>query len=232
MAYPKPSIIKISIWLLLGLMASSCTTINEAVWEEDIDKVKEYLAEGGDVNAKRGQFGNTLLHTAANEGHLETVKLLIENGANVNLRNNSGFVPLSHAISHPLPTPGGKGPCIRCLTLKHMEIAKLLIEQGADVNARDFYEGWPLNTAITYKNLDAINMLIEHGADVNAKSEIRTSNLHWAVILENLDIVKILIAHGADVNAKNDKGETPLDIARKRGNAEVEALLSKTMKDN
>ena len=105
MAFPKHISIKISIWLLLGLMASSCTSFFDVATEGDIDKVKEYLAEGGDVNARGGRFGSSLLHEAAYEGHLEIVKFLIENGANVNLRNYQGTGPLNRVISHRMPTP-------------------------------------------------------------------------------------------------------------------------------
>ena len=110
-----------------------------------------------------------------------------------------------------------------------MKIAKLLIMHGADVNNM---EGRPLFTAINSENLDVVKMLIAHGANVNARNDSVIPYLINAVYVRNLDIVKILISHGADVNAKNSKGKAPLDIARREGFAEIEALLSKTMKDN
>ena len=38
-------------------------------------------------------------------------------------------------------------------------------------------------------------------------------------------MVEVLIAHGADISAKNDEGQTPLDLARKGGMAEIIKLL-------
>jgi ankyrin repeat protein len=39
----------------------------------------------------------TPLHLAANKGHIEVVKLLIEHGAYVNAKNNNGWAPLHEA---------------------------------------------------------------------------------------------------------------------------------------
>ncbi|HUS72384.1 MAG TPA: ankyrin repeat domain-containing protein [Sedimentisphaerales bacterium] len=43
----------------------------------------------------------------------------------------------------------------------------------------------------------------------------------------NKDFVELLIAKGVDVNAKNNRGQTPLDIAVKRGHTEIAELLRK-----
>ena len=62
--------------------------INLAASTGDIEVVKQYLAGGGDVNAK--DEVSTPLYWAAYEGQKEIVELLIANGADVNLR--SGMV--------------------------------------------------------------------------------------------------------------------------------------------
>ena len=68
--------------------------------------------------------GWTPLYSAANKGYLEIVKLLIENGADINKSNNDGWTPLYSAAD--------KG---------HLEVVKLLIENGADINKSN-NNGW------------------------------------------------------------------------------------------
>ena len=56
------------------------------------------------------------MNLAANNGHIEVVKLLLENGADVTIATESGITPLNSASG------GG-----------HVEVVKLLLEKGADL---------------------------------------------------------------------------------------------------
>ena len=67
---------------------------------------------------------------AAKRGDLDEVKRLIENGADVNIKDNDGDTPLHYAAS------GG-----------HLDVVKFLVENGADVNAKDKYGRTPLDVA-------------------------------------------------------------------------------------
>ncbi|KAF2135963.1 uncharacterized protein K452DRAFT_322730 [Aplosporella prunicola CBS 121167] len=59
----------------------------------------------------------TPLNSAANNGHLETVKLLLEKGADLSVSNNDGWTPLNSAADSG-----------------HLEIVKFLLEKGADLS--------------------------------------------------------------------------------------------------
>ncbi len=63
------------------------------------DMVKLFLAAGMDVNARVKGSGNTALMQAANAGRLDTVKLLMENGADINMANEKGETALTKASS-------------------------------------------------------------------------------------------------------------------------------------
>jgi len=67
----------------------------------NVGKVKQALNQGADINA--GEEGYTALHAAAENGHPAVVQLLIEQGANVNARLQSGSraTPLELAAEHP-----------------------------------------------------------------------------------------------------------------------------------
>ena len=115
--------VSILIFVLTILLISSCTTtiqlirysattprIIKTIESGDSDKVKRLIEEGADVNAK-DNYGNTALMWASQHGYIEVAKLLIEAGADVNLR---GTTALMIALEEG-----------------HTEIVELLKEAGA-----------------------------------------------------------------------------------------------------
>ena len=102
-------------------------SIHDAAKTGNIKAVKQHLAAGTDVNAKRDE-GMTPLNYAAPEGHKEIVELLIAKGADVNAKDDVGGTPLSWTAN--------KG---------HKEVVELLIAKGADVNTRDGVGKTPLD---------------------------------------------------------------------------------------
>jgi ankyrin repeat protein len=57
------------------------------------DIVRLLIDAGADIQ-KRGQFGYTALHAAAQNGHLDVVQELVKYGASVNCKNDDGDIPL------------------------------------------------------------------------------------------------------------------------------------------
>jgi ankyrin repeat protein len=147
--------------------------------------------------------------TAVWKGELETVRLLIKKGSNVNVKNNKGETPLHNASN------GG-----------HFRIVKLLIEKGSDVNAKA-KNGWtPLSEASYKGHLEIVKLLIENKALVNIPDNSVYSPLHNASIAGHLEIAEYLVEKGADVNASHkDGGETPLYFASSNGYIEIVKLL-------
>jgi ankyrin repeat protein len=66
-------------------------------WWNDLEKVKQLLDEGADVNAKNKDGLTGLMH-AAWKGHKEVVKLLLESGADVNAKDECGWTALKLAL--------------------------------------------------------------------------------------------------------------------------------------
>ena len=85
-------------------------------------------------------------------GHLETISLLIENGADVNAKRNDGVTALMIASLHG-----------------DIDIIKFLIENGADVNTKSNHGYTALMGANLQGDIDIIEFLIDKGAVVNAK---------------------------------------------------------------
>ena len=103
--------------------------------------------------------GMTVLERAASNGSVETVKLLIENGADVNAENYSGKTPLMYAAT----SLKGEDSVI---------ITELLIENGADVNAVDNFGQSALDHALYFDHPGVISTLQWHGA-------VTSSQLEW-----------------------------------------------------
>ncbi|GAB6025782.1 hypothetical protein CHUAL_011763 [Chamberlinius hualienensis] len=104
---------------------------------------------------RKNEKGETQLHRACISGKLELVKRLIEDGHPVNIRDNSGWLPIHEAANHGFD-----------------EICKLLLDKGATINDRggDHCNGFtPLHDAAANGQLNVINVLIARGASCIAK---------------------------------------------------------------
>ena len=102
----------------------------DAVRRGNLAEVERLLSAGADVEA-RDELSQTLLHYACWGGHPDVVRMLIERGADVGVRDDGdGFTPLHQACFWG-----------------HADVARLLIDRGADVGARDKHNNTPLDFA-------------------------------------------------------------------------------------
>ena len=117
----------------------------EAAESGDIEAVKQHLADGTDIELKCTGCGSTALGHAAKYGHNEIAELLIENGADVSAKDESGGTPLHLAA-----------------LMGHKEIAELLIAAGAEVNAKTKRGETPLDLAIEENHPETADLLRKH----------------------------------------------------------------------
>ena len=135
-----------------------------------------FIAEKG-VDATIGQYGYTMLMLAAHGGHKEIVKLLIDNKANPNIKNNGGETALMHAAV--------KG---------RTEVVKLLIDNGADINIKGRDGVTALMLAATWERMEIVKLLIDNGADINIKGRDGVTALMYASRYGHQEIIDILRA--------------------------------------
>ena len=190
-------------------------TIHLAAANGDLADVKNHLQAGAEVNAidrTRSNQGMTPLMFAAEKGHLDVVKYLLANGADVTARARGAKTALIFAVNR------NKG---------QQDVITLLLDHGADVNARDRDDGTPLLKAAEYGNFEIVQCLVEKGADVNAKGKKQGATpIREAARAGKLEIVAYLVTKGADVNVQDAKGVTPLIAAVHRpANLEVVEYL-------
>nr|XP_006814024.1 PREDICTED: annexin A7-like isoform X1 [Saccoglossus kowalevskii]XP_006814025.1 PREDICTED: annexin A7-like isoform X2 [Saccoglossus kowalevskii] len=95
-------------------------------------------------------------------------------------------------------------------------------------------DGFPaLTVAVMNNHVDCIPVLADVGADVNAKSPGRNGNtaLHEGVLLgpDGQEAIEALLDCNANCKCKNDRGETPYDLAMKKGYESIAAIFASSM---
>ena len=155
-----------------------------------------------DKNAPLDATGQLI--SAARSGDLETIKLLLKNGADVNAKDTGGGTALSWAA--------GAG---------QTDSVRLLLDRGANINVIDSAGNTALMLAAVADHKDVVQLLLDKGADVNPKDKGGGTALMGASVGAGADVVKLLLDKGADINAKSGLGRTALDLAREYGNAAI-----------
>jgi hypothetical protein len=198
--------------------------------------VLELLRRGAPPDAGDSR-GYTALHLAAKYGHASTIRILIAAGAQATPRaSNDGFTPLHLAVME-----------------RRLESVRALIEAKADLEAEDDGGRTPLHWgpfAYAPRHVhmygDAelgiepgtriedpgpavvIGMLLDAAARIDAVDGAGNTPLHAAAAIGSLRGAEALLARGAKVNARNTVGETPIEIAKRRGDGELVKLLRRT----
>ena len=168
------------------------------------------------VNAICGRYHFPLL-AALCEDHVEVAELLIENGANVDVRDMTGKTILLKALSQP----------------QHnlVSIVKFLLKYGADVNAKDNALGSSLHLLAEYGgDLEVAQMLVNHEADVNSRDNNGKTPFHilsesWTNEGDFLNHAALLLKHGAEVNSRDKDDQTPIHLAIARDRFKLAQLL-------
>jgi ankyrin repeat protein len=229
-----------------GLLVKACQ-------EGDLEKAGELINTGADINwdggacqyqaCHHGQLGVVqLLHEhgadylgentwtlcrAADGGHLEVVKWLVELGIPVSGEElNKNARPLFNGIL------GG-----------YIEVLEFLLAQGADPRETYELEGamFPIHSAVSENQLNAVRLFCQHhtiGETINQgasldisgphreeESEDKVTPLMLAVINESSELAQLLIESGADVNLLDDSGRTALDYASRDANTDLMGIL-------
>lgn len=181
----------------------------------DIEEIKRYAKEGGNLNVSRDRgtnkpylSGKTLLHLATWRDSVSTVDFLLKNGAEIDIRDSNDRTPLHNAAAR-----------------NSRNVALFLIEKGADVNAIDSENNTPLHTAATTNRSEMVKLLIVAGACINVQNFYGNTPLHLASRQGYVEVAEALVHNGADTTIPNEAGFTPLESAKHKGITEIIDLL-------
>ena len=211
-------------------LAAGTGTILAAAGRGDLAAVEAELAREPDLARVSNETGDTPLHHAAKNGHLEIVHALLAAGANVDaIRGDDGYRPVHCALMPNWFFQVELG--------RREEIAELLLSRGArytifiaalrrDVrfvtealardrslaNFEDTCHHRVLSAAVRRGDAAMTRQLLDHGADPNLPEQgaPRGLSLWIAVNDRRRDLVEMLLAHGADPNGEVDSCATPM----------------------
>ncbi|MCL7034495.1 hypothetical protein MKW94_018522, partial [Papaver nudicaule] len=158
-----------------------------------------------DVDSIYGNGQTPLCWAIAKENH-DTVRYLLEKGANADATIPGNYTPLHYAAK-----------------TGDTNIVTSLLSRGARVDVASM-SGTALLAAAAGGHRDAVKVLLDHGANPNADSDEMFRPLIKAVFANSRECVELLLQAGADPNAVS-YGNTPLIVAAKDGTVDVITLL-------
>lgn len=222
--------------VLLALSVFALPVLSQEIFDAtkkgDLAKVKALVQKKPDLVKAKNNEDDTPLHIAADAGHLEIARFLIQKGANVNSMNA--------ARRNPVLLAGYKG---------HKDVVKLLLENGGRFDYVDNRGYTPVRWAAVRGKKDVVELYVAkgakislheaaacghlgfidkklvEGADINGLNQDGRTPLHQTVYSGNGETIAYLIKMGADVNAKSSNNETPLDLAVERGQEKAAVVL-------
>ena len=136
------------------------------------------LKHGADINDRSLRDGMTAVFYSLH-ADLEFIRLLLENGADPGIPDNSGKTLLLQCIDH-----------------KYDEKVRLLLEHGADPNIKDAVLGTPLLKAAAWC-YDCVEVLLGHGADPNSENSSGETALRITARTNSVEVMSLLIKNGA-----------------------------------
>ncbi|KAM9163470.1 LOW QUALITY PROTEIN: transient receptor potential cation channel subfamily A member 1 [Pangshura tecta] len=182
------------------------------------------------------------LHLAVQSGDLGMIKMCIEYGAQIDLKQNEKCTALHFAATQGATeivklmissyagdesiidaVDGNKETLLhRTALFDHYELAEYLISMGANIDSLDIEGRSPLLLATTCASWKIVNLLLSKGANISLKDQLGRNFLHLTVLqpggLQHLDEKFLQVKHIKDLVVEEDnEGCTPLHYACRQG---------------
>jgi len=193
----------------------------------------------------------TVMAWAADNGHIDIVKILIAKGVDVNARDRDGRgnsalicavwsvdVPMVRLLIKngadanvgnsnwtPLMTAAWAMGTSNRTKRDVLTILKLLLAKGAKVNARDSAGQTALTLAAAVGDVASLRVLLRAGAYIHTRDKKGNGALMGAIQHHRPDTIKFLLKQGINANARNKEGTSVLAYAEECEAAEIVQLL-------
>ena len=231
-----------------GIMKESITDAEDSTAHKDEPSIESkekgrMLVAHGKSESHTPDISNgatPTLRMAAKEGNLETVKMLLGNGAEINATNSKGRTALHNAsmkghkalvaylLDHGADVNHadryGMTSILLAVHFGFTEIAQLLIDRGADLQCRR--RGWaPIH--LSHDQPEMTRCLLRNGADVNGIGKQDYTPLYIAAFNDCPEVVKVLLLYkpNLEITHIDENDRTALTVATERGKTEVVRLL-------
>jgi hypothetical protein len=166
-----------------------------AVTSNDEAGLLEAIADGADVNFRRTK--NTPILLALDRGNKECAKILMEHGADINLDNGFGWLPVHEICRHGWED----------------WIETLLKNPMASTDRRDREGASPLLIALINGHEGVASRLVANGSNVNAQNEQGVSPLMLAIERQSPGLVQQMMERRGDASLADSTGRSGFDRA-------------------
>ena len=180
--------------------------ITGAYFKKRLDVV-DILTEAGALFG--ASYSEAALLSAYNNGYLDIVNSLLEQGVSPNICDDNG-----------------ESLIIKAAENGHYELLKKLIQYKADVNCRNAASSPLIMILAEGGHTELVKLVLDVGADVNLANNNGFAALYQAAFFNHATTVQLLIERGANLNAATkEKLLTPLMIAAAKGYKRIVEVL-------
>jgi ankyrin repeat protein len=201
--------IKLILFLLLFTFTLAWgDEIHDVAHQGDLTKMKTLLTANPQlINAKDAR-NSTPLHFAADNGSIEVIELLLENGADLKAIDVDGDTPLHWAAF-----------------AGHQDVVELFIAAGAEINTKNKKGLTPLEYAVRLGHTDVVDFLLAKGVEIPLTGDKSRTLLHQAAANGQNGLVTLMISKGVTILSRSNDGGTLLHNAAIGGLSGIIDLL-------
>ncbi len=187
--------------------------LHAAAHQGDVARIEQLAASKADLNS-RDSYGRTPLHVATFARQRDAIRALVKAGARVDILENDRYDAVTIAA-----------------VVGDEETLRVLLQLGASAKlVTSRYDGTALIAAAHRGHDGVVRQLIAAGAPLD-----HVNNLHWTATIESIVLgsggprhqatLQALVKAGANLQLTDRQGNTPLQLAKSRGYAQMMKML-------